>query len=187
MPPCATSARPGSSSAPAPSSTCSGPLSNPAGTTRQLIGVFHRQWTEPMAKVLAQLGSERAWVVHGSDGLDEITTTGATYVAELRDGEVPSFEVTPEDAGLPRADPSDLKGGDPGVNAAAVIDMLSGRAGPLPRHRAAQRRRRPGGRRQGRRPQGGRGPGGRGDRIGQGPGDPRCPDRGKQQARGAST
>ena len=107
-----------------------GPLSNPAGTTRQLIGVFHRQWTEPMAKVLAQLGSERAWVVHGSDGLDEITTTGATYVAELRDGKVSSFEVTPEDAGLKRADPSDLKGGDPKVNAAAVIDMLSGRVGP---------------------------------------------------------
>ncbi len=107
-----------------------GPLSNPAGTTRQLIGVFHRQWIEPMAKVLAQLGSERAWVVHGSDGLDEITTTGATYVAELRDGKVSSFEVTPEDAGLKRADPSDLKGGDPRVNAAAVIDMLSGRVGP---------------------------------------------------------
>ncbi|MFT5540713.1 MAG: anthranilate phosphoribosyltransferase [Alphaproteobacteria bacterium] len=107
-----------------------GPLSNPAGTTRQLIGVFQRQWTEPMAKVLAQLGSERAWVVHGSDGLDEITTTGASYVSELKDGKVTSFEVTPEDAGLPRSDPAQLKGGDPATNAAAIADMLGGKEGP---------------------------------------------------------
>lgn len=107
-----------------------GPLSNPAGTTRQLIGVFHRQWTRPMAEVLDQLGSTRAWVVHGSDGLDEITTTGATYVSELKDGKVSSFEVTPEDAGLPRADPDDLKGGDPAENAAAITALLSGAPGP---------------------------------------------------------
>jgi anthranilate phosphoribosyltransferase len=107
-----------------------GPLSNPAGTTRQLIGVFHRQWTRPMAEVLGQLGSERAWVVHGSDGLDEITTTGATYVSELKDGKVTSFEVTPEDAGLTRADPDDLKGGDPAKNAAAITAMLAGEPGP---------------------------------------------------------
>jgi anthranilate phosphoribosyltransferase len=107
-----------------------GPLSNPAGTTRQLIGVFHRQWTRPMAEVLGQLGSERAWVVHGSDGLDEITTTGATYVSELKDGKVTAFEVTPEDAGIPRADPDDLKGGDPAANAAAVTGMLAGEPGP---------------------------------------------------------
>jgi anthranilate phosphoribosyltransferase len=107
-----------------------GPLSNPAGTTRQLIGVFQRQWTEPMAKVLAQLGSERAWVVHGSDGLDEITTTGTSYVSELKDGKVTSFEVTPEDAGIARADPAQLKGGDPATNAAAIADMLGGTEGP---------------------------------------------------------
>lgn len=107
-----------------------GPLSNPAGTTRQLIGVFHRQWTRPMAEVLDQLGSTRAWVVHGSDGLDEITTTGATYVSELKDGKVSSFEVTPEDAGLPRADPDDLKGGDPAENAAAITALLAGAPGP---------------------------------------------------------
>jgi anthranilate phosphoribosyltransferase len=107
-----------------------GPLSNPAGTTRQLIGVFQRQWTEPMAKVLGQLGSERAWVVHGSDGLDEITTTGASYVSELKDGKVSSFEVTPEDAGLARTDPANLKGGDPATNAAAITDMLNGQEGP---------------------------------------------------------
>src|ERR1700757_3354658 len=70
-----------------------GPLSNPAGAPRQLIGVFHRQWVRPMAEVLQQLGSERAWVVHGSDGLDEITTTGATYVAELKGGRVTTFDI----------------------------------------------------------------------------------------------
>jgi anthranilate phosphoribosyltransferase len=107
-----------------------GPLSNPAGTKRQLIGVFHRQWTEPLAEVLGQLGSERAWVVHGSDGLDEITTTGATYVSELKDGSVASFEVTPEDAGLTRADPADLKGGDAETNAKAITAMLGGEGGP---------------------------------------------------------
>ena len=107
-----------------------GPLSNPAGTKRQLIGVFHRQWTEPMAEVLGQLGTERAWVVHGSDGLDEITTTGATYVSEIDQGKVASFEITPEDAGLPRADSADLKGGDPETNAGAITTMLAGEPGP---------------------------------------------------------
>ncbi|MBT4006003.1 MAG: anthranilate phosphoribosyltransferase [Rhodospirillales bacterium] len=103
-----------------------GPLSNPAGTKRQLIGVFQRQWTEPMATVLGQLGTERAWVVHGSDGLDEITTTGATYVSEIKDGHVTNFEITPEDAGLDRADPADLKGGDAKTNAKAITDIYSG-------------------------------------------------------------
>jgi anthranilate phosphoribosyltransferase len=107
-----------------------GPLSNPAGTKRQLIGVFHRQWTAPMAEVLGQLGTERAWVVHGSDGLDEITTTGATYVSEIKDGAVSSFEVTPEDAGLSRADPADLKGADAETNARAITEMLEGESGP---------------------------------------------------------
>ncbi len=107
-----------------------GPLSNPAGTKRQLIGVFQHQWTEPMALVLGELGTERAWVVHGSDGLDEITTTGSTYVSEIKDGAVTSFEVTPEDAGLPRADPADLKGGDAETNAKAITDMLDGAEGP---------------------------------------------------------
>lgn len=107
-----------------------GPLSNPAGAKRQLIGVFARRWTEPLAEVLGQLGTERAWVVHGSDGLDEITTTGATHVAELRDGKVATFEVTPEDAGLARADPDDLKGSDAETNAKAITDMLAGAPGP---------------------------------------------------------
>jgi anthranilate phosphoribosyltransferase len=106
-----------------------GPLSNPANAERQLLGVFHRQWVQPLAEVLGALGSERAWVVHGSDGLDELTTTGSSYVAELKNGKVTTFEVTPEDAGLPRVTPEALKGGDPDANAAAVLDMLGGKPG----------------------------------------------------------
>ena len=87
-----------------------GPLSNPAGAKRQLVGVFARQWIVPLAEVLGRLGTERAWVVHGSDGLDEITTTGPSHVAELKDGRVTQFEVTPEAAGLARAKPADIKG-----------------------------------------------------------------------------
>jgi anthranilate phosphoribosyltransferase len=107
-----------------------GPLSNPAGAKRQLVGVFALQWVKPVAEVLAKLGSERAWVVHG-DGLDEITTTGTTEVAELRDGKVATFTVAPEDAGLPRARLDDLKGGDPATNAASLTVLLEGRRGPL--------------------------------------------------------
>jgi anthranilate phosphoribosyltransferase len=107
-----------------------GPLSNPAGAKRQLIGVFEARWIRPMAEVLGKLGSERVWVVHGSDGMDELTTTGASQVAELRDGAVSAFEVTPEDAGVGRARPEDLKGGDPAHNAAALTLVLDGEAGP---------------------------------------------------------
>ena len=107
-----------------------GPLSNPAGAKRQLVGVFAPNWVKPIAEVLAKLGSERAWVVHG-DGLDELTTTGTTLVAELKDGKVASFEVTPEDAGLPRATLDDIKGGDPAANAAQLTLLLDGRRGPL--------------------------------------------------------
>jgi len=106
-----------------------GPLSNPANAARQLIGVYHRQWVRPVAEVLAQLGSERAWVVHGSDGLDEITTTGATYVAELNGGRVTTFDILPEDVGLKRADAKDLKGGDPAFNAKAIRELLEGKHG----------------------------------------------------------
>jgi anthranilate phosphoribosyltransferase len=106
-----------------------GPLSNPAGARRQLLGVFSRTWVEPLARVLGRLGSERAWVVHGSDGLDEITTTGVTHVAELRDGSVRTFEIVPEDAGLPRAEPSALKGGDAATNAQAIRALLAGETG----------------------------------------------------------
>ena len=108
-----------------------GPLSNPAGVKRQFTGVFAREWIEPMARVLGNLGCERAWVVHGSDGLDEMTTTGPSFVAELREGTVDTFEVSPEDAGLPKANPDDLKGGDPELNAQAMKDMLAGGTGPF--------------------------------------------------------
>ena len=110
-----------------------GPLSNPAGTRRQLIGVFAREWVEPLAHVMKDLGAERVWVVHGTDGetgFDEITTTGTTYVSELKDGKVSSFEVTPEDAGLERAGVADLKGGDAIVNAEALSAVLDGVKGP---------------------------------------------------------
>ena len=109
-----------------------GPLSNPAGVKRQLTGAFARHWIKPMAEVLGKLGCERAWVVHGSDGLDELTTTGASHVAEWRDGRVSTFEVVPEDAGIPRAgNPAVLKGGDADDNAQAIRDVLAGAKGPL--------------------------------------------------------
>lgn len=108
-----------------------GPLSNPAGAKRQLMGIFSREWIEPQAHVLAQLGTEHAWVVHGSDGLDELTTTGPSHVAEVKDGRVATFEITPEDAGLPRADFADLVGGTPEQNAAAMHALLAGEAGPF--------------------------------------------------------
>ncbi|NYZ16963.1 anthranilate phosphoribosyltransferase [Azospirillum sp. RWY-5-1] len=106
-----------------------GPLSNPAGAKRQLLGVFDAKWVEPLAHVLKRLGSESAWVVHGSDGLDEITTTGPSTVAQLRDGEVTVFEVTPEEAGIFRAHPEHLKGGDAHTNAEAIRALFDGAHG----------------------------------------------------------
>ena len=103
-----------------------GPLSNPASVRRHLIGVFSGAWLEPMALVLRNLGSERAWITHGGDGLDEMTTTGPTSVVELRDGAIHAFEVTPEQVGLARAKPADLKGGDAVHNAAALTSVLEG-------------------------------------------------------------
>ena len=108
-----------------------GPLANPAGVKRQVVGVFSATWTVPIAEALHNLGSVRAWVVHGSDGLDEITTTGPTQVAELKDGKVRSFEVRPQDAGLPPATLEDLKGGDAEVNATAIRQVLGGEPGPF--------------------------------------------------------
>ncbi len=103
-----------------------GPLSNPAGTTRQVVGVFSDHWVRPLAEVLGRLGAERAWVIHGADGLDELTTTASSLVAEWRNGEVRVFEVMPEAAGLPRARPEDLRGGDAAENAAALLAILKG-------------------------------------------------------------
>jgi len=107
-----------------------GPLSNPAGTRLQLLGVFAPQWLTPLAEVLGALGTERAWVVHGGDGLDELTTTTHSSVAELRFGTVTRFEVVPEEAGVARATLDDLKGGDARHNAAALRALLRGRADP---------------------------------------------------------
>jgi len=107
-----------------------GPLSNPANVKRQFTGAFAREWLRPMTETLANLGCEAAWVVHGADGLDELTTTGTSYVCQLVDGKINEFEVTPDDAGLPTAAPEDLKGGDPEANAEAIREMLAGATGP---------------------------------------------------------
>ncbi len=107
-----------------------GPLSNPAGTRRQIVGVFAPNWVEPLAHVLGKLGAERAWVMHGLDGLDELTTTGPSLVAEYAEGRVRSFEVTPEQVGLKRARPEDLRGGDAAMNARALRALLEGETGP---------------------------------------------------------
>ena len=108
-----------------------GPLSNPAGVKRQMIGTFSKHWVEPMAHVLKNLGAESIWVVHGSDGLDEITISGPSAVAALENGKVRAFEVTPEEAGLKRARPETLKGGDAETNAKALLDVLKGKPGPF--------------------------------------------------------
>lgn len=108
-----------------------GPLCNPCQVKRQILGVFSPAWVEPLAEVLKGLGHERAWVVHGADGLDELSTTGPSQVAELKDGKITTFEVTPEEAGLPRAELADLLGGDAKTNAYALSAMLGGEKGPL--------------------------------------------------------
>lgn len=105
-----------------------GPLSNPAGVNRQMVGVFAPEWIMPVAETLKALGAEHAWVVHG-DGYDEITTTGETKVAELRGGEIRAFTLTPEAVDLKRHRKEDLRGGDAAYNAAALRDMLSGKPG----------------------------------------------------------
>ena len=105
-----------------------GPLSNPAGVKRQMVGVFSPEWVEPLARTLQTLGAERAWVVHG-DGFDEITTTGETSVCELANGTVKTFTIDPEGIGLPRYPRESLKGGDSTYNAHALREMLSGATG----------------------------------------------------------
>jgi anthranilate phosphoribosyltransferase len=106
-----------------------GPLTNPAGAQRQVVGVYSERWVRPLAEALSALGSERAWVVHGG-GLDEMTTTGETSVAELREGQVRLFTVTPEAVGLKRVALADLTGGTPKDNAAALRRLLAGQKGP---------------------------------------------------------
>ena len=92
-----------------------------------MVGVFSKQWVLPLAQVLKNLGSESVWVVHGSDGLDEITLTGPTFVAALENGTIRTFEVTPEEAGLGRVGGDALKGGDADANAVALKSVLEGR------------------------------------------------------------
>ncbi|RUU46407.1 anthranilate phosphoribosyltransferase [Mesorhizobium sp. M6A.T.Ce.TU.002.03.1.1] len=105
-----------------------GPLSNPAGVSRQMVGVFLPEWIMPVAETLKALGAEHAWVAHG-DGYDEITTTGETQVAELVGGEIRTFTLTPEAVGLKRHTKDELRGGDAAYNAQALRDMLGGAAG----------------------------------------------------------
>ncbi|MBT3268071.1 anthranilate phosphoribosyltransferase [Candidatus Poribacteria bacterium] len=107
-----------------------GPMTNPAGARHQLIGVFDAAWTERIAGALGRLGSDRAFVVHGSDGLDEITVTGTTRVSELRDGAVRTSDLDPRDLGFDLAAADTLKGGDAGENAGILRDVLGGAAGP---------------------------------------------------------
>jgi anthranilate phosphoribosyltransferase len=104
-----------------------GPLSNPAMVDKLMVGVFASEWVEPVAHVLQQLGTDRAWVVHGEGGLDELATNGSAEVASLEKGEVTKFIVTPEDAGLPRCDINELKGGDAEFNAKALNALLDGK------------------------------------------------------------
>ena len=107
-----------------------GPLANPAGVKRQMVGVFSKQWVLPLAQVLKNLGSEAVWVVHGSDGLDEITLTGPTFVAALEGGAIRSFEVSPEDVGLKCVAGEALKGGNAAANAVALQGVLDGKTSP---------------------------------------------------------
>ncbi|MAE94169.1 MAG: anthranilate phosphoribosyltransferase [Deltaproteobacteria bacterium] len=109
---------------------CMGPLLNPVGARRQLVGVFAPEWVERLARVLLELGSERALVVHGSDGLDEITVTGPSQAAHVVDGRVELLELDPEQVGLARAEPSSLAGGDAAENAGIVREILAGKPGP---------------------------------------------------------
>jgi anthranilate phosphoribosyltransferase len=106
-----------------------GPQSNPAGVSRYLLGVYDEQWVEPVAAALLANKAKAAWVVHGSDGLDEITTTGPTFVASIVGGNLRSFEISPKDVGMPLARPEDLKGGDPEHNAQAIRELLDGKTG----------------------------------------------------------
>jgi len=105
-----------------------GPLSNPAKTKHQILGVYDKRWLLPMAEVLQALGSDHVWVVHGEDGLDELTVTGKTLVAELKNGKITEFEVHPSDAGLPISPLENLRGGEAEENARAIAGLLNGDA-----------------------------------------------------------
>ncbi|MEO0467228.1 MAG: anthranilate phosphoribosyltransferase [Pseudomonadota bacterium] len=108
-----------------------GPLTNPAGASHQILGVYDVKWVRPMAEALAALGVEKAWVVHGVDGIDEISIAGMTKVAAVENGAVREFEITPADGGLRTRPLSSLEGGPPEENAAAINDLLDGLSGPF--------------------------------------------------------
>jgi len=107
-----------------------GPQSNPAGVKRYVLGVFDNEWVEPVAAALLANQAQSAWVVHGDSGLDELSTTGPSFVSQIKNGNLTSFEVTPEDAGLPRARLEDIVGGDPEYNAGELRKLLDGAKGP---------------------------------------------------------
>jgi len=107
-----------------------GPLTNPAGANTQVIGVYSEHLTELLAQALKRLGSRRALVVHGSDGLDEVTITGESQITELRRGEITTYSVSPEDFGIEKATLKDIQGGDARENAGIIFDLLSGKRGP---------------------------------------------------------
>jgi anthranilate phosphoribosyltransferase len=107
-----------------------GPLTNPAGASHQLLGVYDKRWARLLARVLANLGSRHALIVHGEDGLDEITTTAGTFVSEERGGKINDYEISPRDFGFPQASLKDLAGGSASDNAAVLLEVLKGKAGP---------------------------------------------------------
>jgi anthranilate phosphoribosyltransferase len=107
-----------------------GPLTNPAGASRQIVGVPRPELTQVMARALMLLGSRRAWVVHGAGGIDEISTTGHTKVSECRDGAVHTFFIHPSEFGLPKSTPADLRGGDAAENASIICNVFEGKPGP---------------------------------------------------------
>jgi anthranilate phosphoribosyltransferase len=107
-----------------------GPQANPAGVKRYLLGVYDNEWVEPVAAALLANQAQSAWVVHGDSGLDELSTTGPSFVSQIKGGNLTSFEVTPEEAGLQRATLSDIVGGDPAHNAAELRKLLDGAKGP---------------------------------------------------------
>ena len=103
-----------------------GPLSNPANVKKQLLGVFDKKWIRPMAETLKNLGSQRALLVNGSDGFDELTTTGISYVAELNNNKIKTYEINPEDLGIKLSNFEDLIGGNPEHNAKKIMNLLGG-------------------------------------------------------------
>jgi len=107
-----------------------GPQSNPAGARRYMLGVYDKRWVEPVAAALLANRAVAAWVVHGADNLDELSTTGTSFVASIKGGDLRSFEINPEDAGLPRASLADLKGAEPAYNASRLRALLDGQKDP---------------------------------------------------------